>query len=412
MKKRIALLPLFISPMLFSCGNETNSNNASAKDDSSTEASSINAESSDSTSEKELTFKEGSSLIFTEFFKGDLSSDRAVEISNIGNDSIDLNKYSIVIYKSGSFDSKYEIKLSGTLEAKKSYVVAYVSANDEIKKVANQLDDQFPNIGYYPMVITDGTYIYDTLGTLGFSVNWCDNVDLVRKNEYMVGKNNFEPYDWIGYANTDYSRLGVLECPLSEEEILKGPRIASPFTEYSFFKEGSTTLGGGGFIDVTINSLVDGDTTKFNYPSEVNNAGFRNGTSVRYQNIDTPEIDHGGASPADPWGDAAKDYTGSLLTKAKRIRLQSLPNVSITETFGRLLLYVWASNETSGDDSFYMVNYDIVLNGYSKVAFAGDTSGKMLYKGISYYQFLIDANNKAAKEGLKVHGEKDPNYNY
>ncbi len=359
-----------------------------------------------------LPFKEGSPLIFTEFYKGAYTSDRAVEIGNIGETPIDLSKYSIIIYKSGLYSLPYEIKLKGTLEPKKAYVVAYKDASDSIKGAADQLDDEFPCLGTYPMVISDGAYIYDTLGTLGYNISWCDGVDLVRKNEYMQGRNQIEAYDWIGYSNSDSSRLGQLECPLSEEEILKGPRICEPFTNYSFFKEGSTTLGGGGYIDVTVRSYVDGDTTKFNYPSEVTNAGFYNGTSVRYQNIDTPEIYHGENSPADPWGDAAKDFTHGLLSKAKRIKLQSLPNASITETYGRLLLYVWASNEESGDDSFYMVNHQIVLNGFSKVQFSGDTSSKMIYKGISYYQFLIDAQNKAAKEGLRIHGQKDPNYNY
>ncbi len=411
MKRSRALLPLFTLALLFSCTNETKDSQSSFNSKESEESTSEEI-SSESSAETKLTYKSGSSLIFTEFFKGTFTADRAIEIGNIGTDSIDLSKYSIIIYKSGSYDNKYEIKLNGILEAKKAYVIAYKNANESILNIANQLDDELPNIGTYPMVITDGTYIYDTLGTLGYSLTWCDNVDLVRKNEYMVGEEKFQAYDWIGYSNTEYSRLGVLECPLSEEELLKGPKISEPFTSHPFFKEGSTTLGGGGYIDVTVYSLIDGDTTKFYYPSEVTSAGYNNGTSVRYENIDTPEIYHGGASPADPWGDAAKDFTNNLLTKAKRIRLQSLPNVSITETYGRLLLYVWASDETSGDDSFYMVNHSIVLNGYSSVAFSGDTSSKMLYKGISYYQFLIDAQNKAVKEGLKIHGEKDPNYNY
>lgn len=405
MKKKAGLLSLFAVTLLFSCGEKTNV--ASSKDEISSSIEEIS-----SSTNGGLTFKSGSSLIFTEFFKGSFTSDRAIEIGNIGNSSIDLSKYSIVIYKSGSYDNPYEIKLSGTLDAKSTYVIAYKNANESIKNAANQLDDELPNIGSYPMIITDGTYFYDTLGTLGYSISYCGDLDLVRKNEYMVGQEKFEAYDWIGYSNTEYSRLGVLECPLSEEELLEGPRIDEPYKNSSFFKEGSTTLGGGGYIDVTVKSLVDGDTTKFYYPDEVNNAGYPDGTSVRYENIDTPEIYHGGNSPADPWGDAAKDFTNGLLNKAKRIRLQSLPDVSITETYGRLLLYVWASNEDSGDDSFYMVNHQIVLNGYSNVAFSGDTSSKMLYKGISYYQFLIDAQNKAAKEGLKIHGEKDPNYNY
>ena len=350
--------------------------------------------------------------MFTEFYKGLRAADRAFELGNTGDTDIDLSAYSIIIYKSGLVSSPYEIKLKGTLKPKETYVVAYSKANEDIKAKANQLDDELPNVGSYPMVISDGSYYYDALGTIGYNTTWCGNVDLARKNEYMTGREKSEAYDWIGYDNGDLDRLGVLSCPMSEEELLKGPRITSPFTSYPFFQEGSTTLGGGGFIDVTVYSYVDGDTTKFYYPDEVHSAGYRDGTSVRYENIDTPEIYHGGASPADPWGDAAKIFTNNKLKAAKRIRLQSLPGVSITETYGRLLLYVWASEESEGDESFYLLNHTIVVNGFSNVAFSGDTSSKMLYKGISYYQFMIDAENKAAKEGLRIHGQRDPDYNY
>ena len=352
-------------------------------------------------------------MVFAEFYRGTHFQDRAFEIGNVSDQAIDLTGYSVVIYKSGSLSSPYEIKLQGTIEAKGAYVVAYSEASEEIKAKADQLDGEFPNIGSYPMVLTDGEFCCDVLGTVGYNVSYCgEELDLVRKNEYMFGREKSEPYDWIGFDNGDLSRLGAFSCPLSEEKILEGPRIASPYSSDPFFQEGSTSLGGGGYIDVTVYSYIDGDTTKFYYPDILHSAGFRDGTSVRYENIDTPEIDHGGASPADPWGDAAKDFTNSLLRKAKRIRLQSLPGASITETYGRLLLYVWASEEESGDDSFYLVNHAIVLNGYSNVAFSGSTSSKMLYRGVSYYQYMVDAQNKAKKEGLRIHGQTDPNYNY
>lgn len=366
-----------------------------------------------SSSLEDLSFEENSNVIFTEYFQGLFTNDRAFEIGNIGESDVSLADYKVIIYKSGKLSEPYEIQLEGTLKAKETFVVAYAKAADSIKSKANQIDETFPNIGKYPMSLFHKGRLVDMLGTIGYSLTWCDSVDLVRKNEYKIGRETFVPYDWIGYSNIDNAnQLGTLDCPLSEEEILKGPGISSPYDSYPFFKENSTTLGGGGFIDVTVTSYIDGDTTKFAFPQFVNDAGYRNGTSVRYENIDTPEIYHGGSSPAMPWGDAAKDFTKGLLSKAKRIRLQSLPNVSITETYGRLLLYVWASNEAEGDDSFYLVNYEIVKNGFSEVNFSGDTSSKMLYKGISYYQYMIDAQNKAEKEGLRIHGQKDPNYQY
>lgn len=380
----------------------------------SSEEKQSSVESSPESSVQETTlpeFKEGN-LIFSEFYVGKSSADRAIEVSNIGDNPIDLGGYSIIIYKSGLLTDPYEMKLSGTLAPKSSHVIAYSGAGEELKAKANQFDELLPNIGMYPMVVTDGKYVYDTIGVPGYKTEWGTSIDLVRKNEFMKGTGKFEPFDWIGFDNSNCDRLGQFECPLSLEELNEGPRIPSEYIDAPFFQEGSTTLGGGGFADVTVSSYGDGDTTRFNYPNFVNDAGYGDGTSCRYQNIDTPETQHGTSINAQPWGYAAGDFTNDILRSSKRIKVQSLPGVSITETFGRLLLYVWASNETSGYDSFFLVNHKIVQAGFSKVQFSGDTSSKMLYKGISYYQYLIDAQHKAEKEGLKIHGEKDPNFNY
>ncbi|MCQ2772879.1 MAG: thermonuclease family protein [Bacilli bacterium] len=358
-----------------------------------------------------LEYESGSKLIFTEFFIGNSVNDRALEVSNIGDSPIDLSDYSVIIYRSGSLEDPYEIKLKGQLAAKTPYVISYEGANEKILAVSNQTDELFPNIGKYPMILAHGNKKVDTLGVPGYSTTWCDKVDMVRKVEYYYGADKFEPYDYIGYTNENSDRLGQHGCPKSEKELLKGPSIKQEFYSLPFLQ--SSTTGGGGFTEVTIASYGDGDTTRFNYSSDVNAMGIEDGHSCRYENLDTPETQHGTSINAQPWGNAAADYTNSILRGAKRFMLQSLPGVSVTETFGRLLCYVWASNESSGDlSSYFLVNYLIVLNGYSEVKFSGDTSSKMLVDDISYYSYMIDAQNKAAKEGLKVHGEKDPNFNY
>lgn len=397
-----------ISLLLVGCATE---NGGGSEVNTSIEETSKTEEESSKPTNELLPFKEGN-LIFSEFFIGKASSDRAVELSNNGDTKIQLDGYSVVIYRSGLLSDPYEMKLTGSIEPKSTFVIAYEGASDSVKAKANQLDSLLPNIGMYPMVVTDGTYIYDTLGAPGYKTEWCNQVNLVRKNEFMKGVATFEPFDWIGYDNSNCERLGQYGCPLGLEELNEGPRIPSEYRDAPFFQDGSTTLGGGGLVEVTVVSYGDGDTTRFNYPDFVNSAGYSDGTSCRYQNIDTPETQHGTSINAQPWGYAAGDFTNAILKSAKRIKVQSLPGVSITETYGRFLLYVWASNESSGDDSFFLVNHRIVQAGFSNVQFSGDTSSKMLYKGISYYQYLMDAQHKAEKEGLKIHGETDPNFDY
>jgi hypothetical protein len=93
--------------------------------------------------------------------------------------------------------------------------------------------------------------------------------------------------------------------------------------------------------------------------------------------------------------------------------VQSVKGGDLTETYGRLLGFVWYTNVSDPKpEDYVMVNHDIVEAGFSKIAFSGVATSQMNYRDLSYYAYLVDANNYAAKLGLKVHGETDPNFNY
>jgi endonuclease YncB( thermonuclease family) len=248
--------------------------------------------------------------------------------------------------------------------------------------------------------------VVDTLGYPGYQIAWGTKTSMIRKGDFQQGRATFEPDDWIYYAAGTLDYLGTFPSPLMDAEMLVGPHLtaadlAAPFLEGS--------LGGGGAVEVTVRSYGDGDTTVFNLPSSLS---AYQGDSLRYENIDTPETQHPNID-AQPWGYAAADFTNGQLRAATHIMIQSVKGVAVTETYGRLLGFVWITTVANPAPSDYIqLNHEIVVNGFSKVAFSGITTSTMMYQGLSYFSFLVDANNHAAKLGLKVHGETDPNFNY
>jgi endonuclease YncB( thermonuclease family) len=353
-------------------------------------------------------YEANSDLVFNEFDVGVSANDRALELANKGDSALDLSAYSIAIYHANDQKPTYFITLAGKLASKATYVIASDTANTTLKSKANQVSPSLVENGSWPMVLLHGDKRVDTLGTPGYQTNWGIKSSMVRKDEFRLGRDVYEADDWIFFDADNTSYLGTYASPLTDEAVLAGPRLTASDLALPYV---NGSVGGGGVVSVTVASYGDGDTTRFNLPSSLSGT-YGSTHSFRYQNVDTPETDHE-TIQAQPWGYAAADFTNGLLKSASHILIQSIKGGTLTETYGRLLGFVWVttvSNPTPGD--YTLVNHEIVVNGYSKVAFSGAATSEMFYAGLSYYSYLVDGNNHAAKLGLKVHGETDPNFNY
>ena len=357
----------------------------------------------------EIEFEPGSKVIFSEFYVGDSVRQRAVEISNYGTEAVDLSEYEIACFHGDAKAPEYRFSLSGTLQGNSAYVVRY-SESDTILHY-DLSTPSFVSDGSWPVALLHLGKAADVLGRIGDQLEFAFD-DFVRKNEYRIGREHSELYDWIAYGQNDQSNLGNPSCPLSEAEILEGPKLTQSDLDAPYVLSG-TELGGGGAKEVKLGYVGDGDTTTFTgLPSDLVRLGY-SGDSFRYQNIDTPEIDHGSSISAGPWGYAAKYWNNDILRNAKHILIQSVRNASITETYGRLIGYVWYSNLTNPKPEDYInLNHQTILMGYSKVAFGSEKSLRMLSRGIPYYRYFEDANYRGLRDGYKVFGEKDPDFAY
>ncbi len=421
---------LFLSSCVLTPSSSSSSNETSSFSTSSSEALSSSSSSSFSSSsaasssvssssvsssslseEGSYVFEEGSPLIFNEFDGGSSAINRAVELANISDATLDLSLYTIAIYRGDSSKPTYRLPLTGSLSAHGVYVIVSDTSEEFFKAKADLVSSMLINNGTYPMILLQGEKRLDTLGFPGYQTSWGYKSSIVRKNEFQIGRDTFIPDDWVYYAADEVSHLRSYSCPLSEDELLLGPHLDD--SAFSLPYIGKDGLGTGGVAEVTVTYYGDGDTTDFAYPSEINNAGYEDGHAFRYQNVDTPETQHGSYIQAQPWGYAAKDFTNGILKKAAHILVQSIAGGELTETYGRLLGFVWTSEVSHPSAKDYiLLNHEIVVNGYSKVAFSGVATSQMVSNGLSYYSYLLDGNNHAARLGLKVHGEKDPNFSY
>lgn len=359
--------------------------------------------SSTSTSEEII---EEHNLIFTELCVGKAASNRAVEIYNISNKDIDLKDYRINIYRNPATDIPSEsIALTGIIKSKETFVLAYDGANDQILAKADMVSHDFLTDGSFPMSISfKDLYIVDQLGVIGYSYDIGYHTDLVRKVECLEYIETYNPYFFIRYPVDTYTNLGNVDC-VSNDILYAGPKL----TAADFEKEFATTAthGDGGLIEVNLVSTVDGDTSKFNFGTKYAAYDISGTMSLRYYGVNTPEIAHGG-NPADPYGPEARDYTNSILKQAKKFYVQSITNYSLHETYGRALGYLWVSLvDNPKPEDFINMSHLIIQQGFSNPAYLDriDICNYMLYEGISYTEYLYDANNLAKNLERNIHSK-------
>ena len=347
-------------------------------------------------------------IILSEFVVNEDLSTRAIELYNLSNSDIDLTKYNLLIYKGASKDT-IQINLDGIISSKDTFVICYPTSEQEVLNNANQISEYLEIDGTWPITLRKGNKQIDVLGNIGYKTKYGNNLDLVRKESYLYGRKQFVEFDWIKYKGDNYSNLNNIDNPVSEDEYFAGPHLTEEDFKTPFAI--SETIGGGGAIEVQLNYTIDGDTTSFKIADDLSEFGVRQIENIRYNAINTPEIQHGTYINEKPWGVAAKNYTNSILNKAKHFAISTSKNHELRETFGRLMCYVWVCFENNPQpQNYYLLNLLLVQEGYSKYSTVENDENE--YKEITYSSYMRNSELYAMSLGLKIHGEIDPNFNY
>lgn len=146
---------------------------------------------------------------------------------------------------------------------------------------------------------------------------------------------------------------------------------------FSGGKSDSTGTSGdytfGEYHEVTVDQLIDGDTTRFNF----------NGSSesFRYLIIDTPEVNTNSGTP-EPYAMEAADRVEELLTRADTIEVE-FDVGPMTDDYDRYLSYVYADG--------VMINEVLLREGLATVRYANPPN-------TSHLELLEEAEEQAQNE--------------
>jgi len=149
------------------------------------------------------------SLIISEYVEGS-SNNKAIEISNISNSSVNLSNYTLKKDTNGGGNWSTTLSLSGTLQSGSSYVIVNNSASSALISLADNTTSSTVMTfnGNDPIGLFYNNTLIDVVGTYaGGSSNFAQNQTLVRSSS-SIPTTNYSSSQWTSYSTDTYSFLG------------------------------------------------------------------------------------------------------------------------------------------------------------------------------------------------------------
>ena len=348
------------------------------------------------------------SPFISEIFINENFLESALEVTNKKEIDVDLM---LNIYNENKLLVSRNLKEDFNGKTNTSIVYENARFDKELDSSVNTIkfDDNYVFGTNYIEIVDANGNILDSIGTKGFKVNYVSNGSLIKNEQNLFAQQKFDYKVWYKVRSDNTKYLGNVNTPLKYDDFIKGPKIMEVYWNAKFIEN---ALPAGGFHETSVSSYGDGDTTNFTY---IGIEELDDVERTRYYLVNTPEIDHtsqGSRIEEEPWGVAAMNFTNEKLKNAKHILIQSALSGSLRETYGRLLGFVWYTNESNPKmDDYSLLNYELVLEGYGKFM-TGTPLNDLVSNEVLYYHYFDIANEIAESKGLKIHGEKDPNFNY
>ncbi len=227
-------------------------------------------------------------LLISEYLEGS-GNNKAVELSNLGSDPVDLSQYRLALYANGkplTDAPTNSLALQGTLAPGASLVLANPSASGEILAKANQTSGNLVFNGDDALVLYRGSEIADSLGQVGVdpgtawvsgSVSTLD-MTLRRKATVTTGRTDatgpFDPaQQYVAAPKDDASGLGcsgdapcdgtqppAFVCPVDQlipVPAIQGPGSSSPLVPVGKF-ESEQAYATRGVVTQVVSGLYKG----------------------------------------------------------------------------------------------------------------------------------------------------------
>jgi len=177
-------------------------------------------------------------------------------------------------------------------------------------------------------------------------------------------------------------------------------KLAFPYeSDYATKNFDTTATTGVMYGKVTLGAVTDGDTASF---TTVNGTYMR----VRFLGINTPES----TAKVEPWGVKASKWMATVFEKAVDFCLVTDVDVhgTLDSSGSRALAFVWyktAANDELHPNQWRLYNLECVEQCYSENFLFEENA-------MGYLDPFLTAHERGETCGYRVHGAKDPDYNY
>ena len=180
-------------------------------------------------------------LFFSEYVEGS-SDNKALEIANFTDSSINLANYSVARNANGSGGWGTPVSLIGTIVSNDVFVIANGSAN--LSMTPDQLSSQDPLVfnGNDPVGLFKDGVLIDIIGVLdGGSADFAKDVTLRRKPEVNNPNTTFDLVgEWDSYSQDTFDGLGNHTIPTPTVQLLNFSIYPNP-NDGLFYIQGLTS---------------------------------------------------------------------------------------------------------------------------------------------------------------------------
>jgi endonuclease YncB( thermonuclease family) len=295
---------------------------------------------------------------------------RALEIYNPTDETVDLGEYAIRVYVDGSETAPWTWTLTGTLASKETYVLVHPLAGSDLLAKADALAElPFNGNDAVALVHTASHAEIDVLGTIGWGLFYLNDRTLIRASAVTAPNESFASAQWDVYAKDHFDPLGNHPVSYPTSFTFDEQYLSIPFSEP------------GGMVRVYYSHVYDGDTAYFT-------PGFLGDDRVRFIGVDTPELSGGTQTAYD-----ARNFVIGRLSGASVIYLQHDPRSGNRDTYERNLALIWVDG--------VLLNWELVKRGYSQNNYQDETEA-LVFSGVSLSRWMTNAEIEAKAKRLGV----------
>ena len=129
-------------------------------------------------------------VLFSKYIEGS-KFNKAIEVSNNTDRTINLKDYTIELYKNGNKQPANTFHFKAKLQPKQTFTISHTDATSKLRKMADVKYDGITEFnGNDALILKKDGKVVDSLGQIGSNKMWGDNRTLIREHNVALGDTN------------------------------------------------------------------------------------------------------------------------------------------------------------------------------------------------------------------------------